>query len=1452
MRSDPQAYLPFRQPAYPKEHLYHQEYATNGIERALAHIRQTKEETETPRHKKVNSRSCSALPQLIGWPVAIGSGEEISFVQAAENYLQEHYNKAWEHHVSLPVDYHVPNDKFEYYAKWTEETHKKSDGTDVELRPGLLADANVFYHLKRICGDAPSLLISTDVLNEAFSSRNPFISRLRQACPPTNEEVLKILDGHFEGVTFLAYPSEDKVYCIFFKTNEISSLVTDHGSTENGKRTFGQTQEDLQKFLQKNNVDTPLATKIKSNGTAMSMFKSILSKYLCASRSIDVPRTFAEYIRKVYEQMERVLGFLTPHQQKLVHDVESPWLLVTGAPGTGKTIVVTEKAKKLAQQDATEIVVVNLAGGYLTKNFIKAFEGINNIIVVDGKEKEIEENREGIASFLEKEGMGRHVLFDEVPLTLGFQGRLNEESLSERWNFIYEFHGKVKSLTFVFRPNDPDYKRDIDLQKINIKDGRGSSIGIEVLNAVKRNTLEVSKLFLALSNYSRRIFVSQEPTIRHMEFQRPEETLMPDVFAIPSCFALHDACKNSQICEAVRSSQALRSHTVAVVDTIERRDCLLKTLRVLSRHQENKTQVGFVDAFGLFRGDPNSSVLVVTADQILGCHFQDDVVILDLWGSIWRNYPRMISSHRKNITIATEQETLDTGKYSQLKLPPRYSQHNYSQIKDKLDIVLKEEEEMKKELNEPFEPEITFTLRSKKLKSLNIPQFKGRIPSKVTVIFGPPCSGKTTKLLDMITDCVKTLRSQKRREGFLLLHMGSILSQKDLPVQLGDYFDMLDIERSDILTPINIINHEGVDKVRWKFQCSTIHVYVDDYCIQATDTDEEKRNWEQALQKLKTLNSGKQILILNVVFQPHSKSGKKISVRELMKFFDKPEMEVVKTWEGNIPKQSTDPKLLKSFYENETCKSFQLGANSLPTGSRPAAIVPGSTPKHIHVEYECKGKHLCYNCKGQENCMPYLGAFICFRYAERAVPEGELVYVLVSDNNMKSFLESWKGDPNYSSRSKDHHKMYFVHPMDFRGCESRFTITVNVEASWLLESLSRAQTNLHVIDCLPDHQEVWLTMWEEGKVHREIIMNEDVDRDILLTLNAKGKFLDLVDFENVPTWNDTARSVGEVAMRKAKKKRKELGILDFRSDGVLLLPPETLDVLNRLIPDGISSSSSPFHDWGYVHKRGSPGAVPEAPEKQKDEILSELKRKGLEWDKDPPIPLETGGVLESLSVSLTGSLLHLPHLQRRLVEEISDPLGPFLHSVAFLLQRTIVLIQKNKINSRQMWMPVDKLPQVYGPYKIPSTLKKLSFKGKMDVEWMSHTVPLLWAMEWNQKEIGPLSYGEVGRVRDGAEKAWEGGYHRPLREGMRPSCCKIIFSTVSHSTDTGGRKGGCGRGGDNGNCNSSRRGGGGGGCGLVCRSDSGRREWACRRRGSGLRSGRPTRGEREAERERAM
>ncbi|CAG0888059.1 unnamed protein product [Darwinula stevensoni] len=67
-----------------------------------------------------------------------------------------------------------------------------------------------------------------------------------------------------------------------------------------------------------------------------------------------------------------------------------------------------------------------------------------------------------------------------------------------------------------------------------------------------------------------------------------------------------------------------------------------------------------------------------------------------------------------------------------------------------------------------------------------------------------------------------------------------------------------------------------------------------------------------------------------------------------------------------------------------------------------------------------------------------------------------------------------------------------------------------------------------------------------------------------------------------------------------------------------------------------------------------PGEVPTVDKETSKNVLKVLRENGVVWDeKSPPVILDTRppgnistGFLESLSVSLTGSLLHLPLLKQ--------------------------------------------------------------------------------------------------------------------------------------------------------------------------------------------------------------
>ncbi|CAG0905535.1 unnamed protein product, partial [Darwinula stevensoni] len=99
------------------------------------------------------------------------------------------------------------------------------------------------------------------------------------------------------------------------------------------------------------------------------------------------------------------------------------------------------------------------------------------------------------------------------------------------------------------------------------------------------------------------------------------------------------------------------------------------------------------------------------------------------------------------------------------------------------------------------------------------------------------------------------------------------------------------------------------------------------------------------------------------------------------------------------------------------------------------------------------------------------------------------------------------------------------------------------------------------------------------------------------------------------------------------------------------------------------------------------GEVPVTDDKT--EIQENLRLRGVEWENAdyPPFPMETktkdsraGGVLESLSVYLTGSLLHLSLLRKILGNE-SGSIHSLLQSASDHLCRPIVLIAENLSSS---------------------------------------------------------------------------------------------------------------------------------------------------------------------------
>ncbi|CAG0882367.1 unnamed protein product, partial [Darwinula stevensoni] len=99
-----------------------------------------------------------------------------------------------------------------------------------------------------------------------------------------------------------------------------------------------------------------------------------------------------------------------------------------------------------------------------------------NIEVVDGREEGLEEDLRRLKNFLEKHGKGKHILIDEVPITLGFGSIITPEALSHHWQWIKDV--EARSICISFRPNDQSYTRDFSIDEV-----KPAGLNITVLKA---------------------------------------------------------------------------------------------------------------------------------------------------------------------------------------------------------------------------------------------------------------------------------------------------------------------------------------------------------------------------------------------------------------------------------------------------------------------------------------------------------------------------------------------------------------------------------------------------------------------------------------------------------------------------------------------------------------------------------------------------------------------------------------------------------------------------------------------------------------------------------------------------------------------------------------------------------------------------------------------------------
>ena len=340
----------------------------------------------------------------------MGADIEEDLEDASTFYIKEHFSRIGNQSYSIPSQNLLDENDFECLKK----------GLNVNLPQDDKAIAFLFDGIKRLCKKPPSVLIAK-----------------HKFCKKMNDFIFDMLGRKTDWFTgsdhciYLTFPSEDMVCNIFFQVQSITmeevkmdsdlhaklqeainqceqhkkvfSVMCDpflgheyHAIVVGfpsfpliGKKNFKEKgicdncisniitgddikdQESLSAFISRIGL---INDSNAENPKVNDMFHKISTLQICACSSIDVPRTHKDFNPSIQSQKERALCILTPDQKSLVED-RSKFIFITGGSGTGKTLVLKERARQLSMEDNGKVLVLNFAGGRLTQDLELYFQG---------------------------------------------------------------------------------------------------------------------------------------------------------------------------------------------------------------------------------------------------------------------------------------------------------------------------------------------------------------------------------------------------------------------------------------------------------------------------------------------------------------------------------------------------------------------------------------------------------------------------------------------------------------------------------------------------------------------------------------------------------------------------------------------------------------------------------------------------------------------------------------------------------------------------------------------------------------------------------------------------------------------------------------------------------------------------------------------------------------------
>ncbi|CAG0896432.1 unnamed protein product [Darwinula stevensoni] len=958
--------------------------------------------------------------------------DEREMEKVTEEYVAHNYPEAYTRACSLPEGYLLKEKMFNMLKTVAfdgkEEVDMPSDQQSITM---------VFNRIKDAFKDIPSLTIAdyafTDTLFKVVYEKQK-VDFIRQS--GVTEEFLKsgvhdvfgigITGNNIFGLFFqigrtdlqgnsntlfhlLKQATQRLAGFVAFPTLRESDLqkVIKCGDCRGRIITFEDLRdaESFRRFLAKHDIKLDAPWDRNPESSVMKTFKAIFNIYACAASAVDLPRSSAQLYAMSEEQMKPMLVILTPQQRELVNS-DLRVILLTGVSGTGKTFVLKRRAIHLKEKGS--VLVLNIAGGGLTEDFQNDFKAAHQEIEVvdgrEGREKGLEEDLEGLKMFLEEKGKGKHVLVDEVPITLGLPGIITAKGLSDHWEWITNLD--VQSITLCFRPNDQSYTRDFLLEEV-----KPGGYSITVLNV-------------------------------------PE---------------------------------------------------------------------------GLF------PLVVVTEEEIMGCHPRNVTMVLDFPRSKWKNYNRLIASTGENKILVVEEEEWTTGRFSHvpkaIKENPGWNIERRKvdevDLRAKMESILQEYE--RKDLTD-----VKGVFPQQSSPSVRMDwdgggeengEFGQMLEYTLIGIIGYPASGKSRridKLIAQVTDRV------------MVLHCGGKLSRQFYRQRWKKKadVDIVDVNTSEIdsLEKIfNEVHQRKMEKDKGKNMIAKegkVKKKRKNKENGRKETDEEKEEGTKkapdplvvvvedcpifhqfpvtTVERIKKMNTR-----LIIAFKPHSNYTPDISVDRVVEMLhERRDCTAIV-----LRSQPTNLALLTHIRENEIPSFLNLESKNLSVSTLPASVVPGPPVQYVDIKAnKCSRRHLGYICNGRSTCGISANVLSSLLRSKPFESMNEMTHILVSDEGLLIPLrEKMKTWPNIQVK----------HLKDFRGCEASIVISFNVSDDWLLEVISRSRTRLIIIDNLIEHQTLWKQMKNEGVVSIPCLPDPEDNISILLRLDDHEIFLMFLDTSRI-------------------------------------------------------------------------------------------------------------------------------------------------------------------------------------------------------------------------------------------------------------------------------------------------------------------------------------------------